>query len=69
MDSDGSSVKGLRRRNVQLKSDSNVSEGVENIPETENQMKKKIRLSVGTFWLTRIVLLRYIAFIYCKFFP
>ena len=34
--------------------------------EKEKRIVSKFTLENGTFWLTRIVLLRYVAFIYCK---
>lgn len=57
-------VAGLRRRK-KLNAE-NLSSGKEP-KKAENEIDKKTEktLETNTFWLTRIVLLRYIGFIYC----
>lgn len=47
------------------KSDNSISEAVKQNEKYDK--KEKVRLGTGTYWLTRIVLLRFVAFIYCEF--
>lgn len=60
-----------KRRGEPLISDSHSSEERNETLQEEDLCKydKKgdVSLQTGTYWLTRIVLLRAIAFIYCKF--
>lgn len=61
-----SDAEGLRKRKVPSSNDLPV----ENVHFADGERKKQptalLRLGTGTFWLTRIVLLRYISFIFCK---
>lgn len=46
--------------------DSSGEHGAEPSKDTENETRLESRLQTGTYWLTRVVLLRSVAFIYCE---
>lgn len=60
-----------KRRGDALVSDSlshdSCSETVQDEDSTKYEKKVGVSLQSGTYWLTRIVLLRAIAFLYCEF--
>lgn len=61
----------LRRRHIGETS-SSAKQSDHGNSETEQQnekydKKEKVRLGTGTYWITRIVLLRAVAFVYCEF--
>lgn len=60
-----------KRRGDALVSDSlshdSCSETVQDEDSTKYEKKVGVSLQSGTYWLTRIVLLRALAFIYCEF--
>lgn len=67
-DSSGSSVR--KRRVDSSKTETKCADGseeneVDSGKDTEKE-KELQRLHTGTYWLTRIVLLRSVAFIYCE---
>ncbi len=68
-DSSGSSV---RKRRVDSSkretkwADGGEENGEKSIKEEKEKEKRLESLQTGTYWLTRIVLLRSVAFIYCK---
>lgn len=66
----GSKESSLRKRyrgetpSLVKQSDNSSSETVQQ--NEKYDQKEKVRLRTGTYWLTRIVLLRSIAFMYCE---
>lgn len=59
-----------RRRGEPLSSEDNTADSTQEASQEDKPKYDKTEnaaLSPGTYWLTRIVLLRAIAFIYCKF--
>src|SRR6218665_1052932 len=61
-----SNAEGLRKRFGPSSSDGNVETDHFADGNWGKQPTAQPRLEAGTFWLTRIVLLRYISFIFCK---
>ena len=56
---------GLRRRNVAKHEEEKESEEIENMKKHPENIKTSV-LKPGTYWLTRIVLLRAIGFVYSE---
>ena len=57
---------GLRRRKHESDTPVDNASPEANTEETKTMAKNDIELESGTYWLTRIVLIRYIGFIYCE---
>ena len=60
---------GLRRRKVTEKKSELIKEESKHASTTEDKNSKLSshkKLENGTYWLTRILILRYLGFIYCK---
>lgn len=60
----------VRKRRVETRKtesiSSNSKDNAEDISKKKKEEKRLRSLQPGTYWLTRIVLLRAVAFIYCK---
>lgn len=68
-DSNDSSVRKRRVDNSKTEvKHADISDGREEKDSKDDEKKdKRVQsLQTGTYWLTRIVLLRFVAFIYCK---
>ncbi len=62
---------GLRHRNPLQSKDNESKTATGNqacgASENDKMTKPKLKLETGTYWLTRIVILRYLSFVFCKF--
>ncbi len=56
----------IRRRNVAVKETIEEERDVQTMPK-QTESEHTSNLATGTYWLTRIVILRFLGFIYCKF--
>lgn len=59
---------GLRKRKVKTNDSEKRNESITSTaePTEKADVKSVLKVQKGTYWLTRIVLIRYIGFIYCK---
>ena len=60
---------GLRRRKAsekESKKEEEISDDQSKLQDKEHEVTPTYKLENGSYWLTRILLLRYIGFIYCK---